>query len=174
MSDPAIVGDRGPQPARRTRSLVLRNHDPTRKLDLRLLRRIFRTLLVEILDRTQFQLELHLVGSEEIARLNEAYIHHRGVTDVIAFDYRDPGDDTLRGEIFVCLSEAIIQARRFRTTWQNEVVRYIVHGTLHLVGYDDLTAARRGVMKRAENAALRQLATRYDLPRLSLTKEDRE
>ena len=41
------------------------------------------------------------------------------------------------GKSFVCLDEAVRQARRFHTTWQSELVRYVVHGVLHLLGYDD-------------------------------------
>ena len=43
----------------------------------------------------------------------------------------------LHGEIFICVDEAVWQARKFRTSWQSEIVRYLVHGVLHLLGHDD-------------------------------------
>ena len=43
----------------------------------------------------------------------------------------------LHGEIFICVDEAIRQARRFGTIWQSEIVRYLIHGVLHLLGFDD-------------------------------------
>jgi len=148
-------------------SVLLRNHQRFRRLDSRLLRRILRTFLLEVLDPPEFQLEVHVVGTEEITRLNETYLRHRGSTDVIAFNYADAGDTALHGEIFVCLPEAVTQARRFRTSWQRELVRYLVHAVLHLAGHDDRTPGERRKMKRAEDAALRRLANEYYLEKIS-------
>ena len=50
------------------------------------------------------------------------------------------------------------QAREFGTTWQSEVVRYVIHGLLHLRGHDDLKPAERRVMKREENRLLKRVA----------------
>ena len=77
-----------------------------------------------------------------------------------------PQPASLCGEIFVCLDEALAQARRFRTTWQRELTRYIVHGILHLVGHEDRAPAARRKMKRAEDRLLRQLARQFDLTHL--------
>jgi probable rRNA maturation factor len=63
----------------------------------------------------------------------------------------------LHGEVFVCIDEAVRQARRFRTTWQAELVRYAVHGILHLDGHDDLETENRRKMKREENRLVRML-----------------
>jgi rRNA maturation RNase YbeY len=68
----------------------------------------------------------------------------------------------LHGEIFVCLDEAVSQARQFHTTWQSEVVRYVVHGVLHLLGYDDLDTRARRKMKKAEDALVGRLARQFD------------
>ena len=51
---------------------------------------------------------------------------------------------TLHGEIFICVDEAVLQARKFRTSWQSEIVRYLVHGVLHLLGHDDSRPANGG------------------------------
>jgi len=73
----------------------------------------------------------------------------------------------LRGEVFICMDEALLQARRYRTSWQAELVRYIVHGVLHLCGFDDHCTPDRRRMKRAEDRLLRQLAARFPLSRLA-------
>ena len=73
----------------------------------------------------------------------------------------------LHGEIFICIDDAVKQARQFRTTWQSELVRYLIHGVLHLVGYDDLTPAGRCVMKREENCLLGMLSRQFSLRRLA-------
>ena len=96
--------------------------------------------------------------------LNETFLRHRGVTDVITFNYAErPDGAPLQGEIFVCLDEARVQATRFGTSWQEELVRYIVHGILHLQGYDDRRKIDRLRMKRRENQLLKQLTQTFAL-----------
>src|SRR5205823_2610504 len=103
----------------------------------------------------------------EITRLNKTFLHHAGPTDVITFNYSPRRtSEVLHGEIFICTSETVAQARRFRTTWQLELARYLVHGILHLQGHDDLHSAPRQKMKREENRLLRGLARRFALRRL--------
>jgi rRNA maturation RNase YbeY len=75
--------------------------------------------------------------------------------------------EPLHGEIFICIDDVVKQARQFRTMWQSELVRYLIHGVLHLVGYDDLTSTSRRVMKREENWLLRRLARQFCLGRLA-------
>ena len=59
------------------------------------------------------------------------------------------------------------QAKQFRTSWQSEVVRYAVHGVLHLLGHDDLRLAARRKMKREENRLVRRLAKEFPLARIA-------
>jgi rRNA maturation RNase YbeY len=110
----------------------------------------------------EFELGLHFVNTAEMTRLNEAFLRHAGPTDVITFDHAErPAAGRLHGEIFVCVDEAAAQARRFRTIWQAEVLRYVIHGTLHLLGYDDRLARARRKMKREEDRLLRTLLARF-------------
>ncbi|MDE3066584.1 MAG: rRNA maturation RNase YbeY [Verrucomicrobiota bacterium] len=165
-----------------TPTITVSNRQRARKINLPLLRRIAAALLSD-LQIADAALEINLLGAAQMARLNETFLRHAGPTDVITFDYakragRFPGPSqvpgkrggdrrraarVLRGEIFVCVDEAVRQARTFRTRWQSELVRYIVHGVLHLTGHDDGGAAARRVMKRAEDRGLRGLARRFSL-----------
>jgi probable rRNA maturation factor len=147
--------------------LFLRNHAQSAALDLRFLRRVIQTLVRDLLHRNVLELGIYVMSGEEMTRLNETFLQHRGVTDVITFDYAEPfPKGPIQGEIFVCLDEARVQACRFRTTWQNELARYVVHGLLHLDGYDDRRKADRLKMKRRENQLLRQLARKFPLEQL--------
>jgi len=146
------------------RRIFIRNRQQARTVDAGQLRGVVRVLLVELLQIETFELYLHLVSRAEMISLNETFLRHRGVTDVIAFDYADlASPKALCGEIFICLEEAVRQARRFRVAWQRELVRYIVHAVLHLRGYDDQRAMGRRDMKRAEDRLLKQLARRFYL-----------
>ncbi len=156
--------------------LTLRNRQQTRPVNLRLLRCVCTTLLAELLRVKNAELGVTLVAAPEMTHINGEFLQHEGSTDVITFDYSevaDPNPQTLNarvqlhGELFVCLDEAVLQARRFRTTWQSELVRYIIHGALHLLGHDDHHAPDRREMKREENRLLRVLALRFPLSRLA-------
>ena len=119
----------------------------------------------EIATATLADLKIHnaelgivLVSAKEMASLNESFLGHEGPTDVITFDYSESGTPAgIRGEIFICVSEAERQAKLFGTDWQSEVVRYIIHGILHLAGYDDLHPVARKKMKHQENRLMSKL-----------------
>ena len=145
--------------------LSLRNRQCTRRVDLRLLRKITIACLKEIFDEPQFELGIHLVAAEEMATVNQNFLQHSGSTDVITFDY-SASETVLYGEIFISIDDAVSQAKEFGTTWQSELVRYIVHGILHLRGFDDLNAIVRKKMKREENRVLHELASRFPLNKL--------
>ena len=153
--------------------LTIQNRQRTRAIDSRQLRQIVSALLNDLLEIKKAELGVTLVAARAMTRLNETFLQHEGSTDVITFDYREPGDQNanpgiaIHGEIFLCVDEALVQARRFRTSWQAEVVRYVVHGVLHLLGYDDHRAADLREMKREENRLLRLLTARFPLSRLA-------
>ena len=148
--------------------LVVRNRQRARPLNTKFLRDIFRTLLIEELSRNDFEIGISIISEEAMTRMNEGYLRHKGSTDVITFDYADANRPTcLTGEIFVCLDEARTQARRFRTTWQSELTRYVIHGLLHLKGHDDRNASARRRMKIEEDRLLRRLRRQFALARLA-------
>jgi rRNA maturation RNase YbeY len=74
------------------------------------------------------------------------------------------------GEVFVCVEEAMAQAHRYRTIWPVELVRYVVHGLLHLRGFRDGTPRARRRMKREENRRLRALARTFALSQMAASR----
>jgi rRNA maturation RNase YbeY len=151
---------------------VLRFFNRQRAVSLKrtLLRRVARSLLEECLGRQDYQLGVHLIGAIEMARLNQTFLGHEGSTDVITFDHQaQAAAGQLYGEIFISMEDAVIQARRFRVAWPSEVTRYLVHGVLHLEGFDDTELAARRAMKRRENRLLKELSTRFDLTKMAGT-----
>jgi probable rRNA maturation factor len=167
-------------------NIAVVNRQRTRKINLRLLKKITSALLTE-LEIEKAEIGICLAAGPEMTRLNETFLKHKGSTDVIAFDYEfgvppsggskrgvmpaqnnrlKPGHQTLHGEIFICVDEAVLQARKFGTSWQSEVIRYLVHGILHLLGLDDSSAGARRKMKREENRRLREMSRRFPLSKL--------
>ena len=151
-----------------SRVLALCNRQRVRAVDMRLFRRIAAWALGEHFHADHYELGIHLVNAREMAGVNETFLNHAGSTDVITFDHREkagrasrlppraprprklkPSEGrldacpTLHGEIFISVEDAVAQAREFDATWQNELVRYLLHGLLHLSGFDDCTAVAR-------------------------------
>ena len=100
-------------------------------------------------------LSLSPTEGERVPKAGEGLVDDAG-------DGREACPALLHGEIFVCLDEAVSQARRFHVTWPSELVRYVVHGVLHLLGYDDLNNRAHRRMKEAEDTLVRQLARQFD------------
>ncbi len=152
-----------------SRTLSLRNRQRVRRVATPLLRRITRHLLDRELGIRSFELAIHLVAAPEMARVNWDFLQHEGSTDVITFDHLEARTDSsaLHGELFICLDEAVKQAREFGSTWQGELARYVIHGLLHLCGHDDLAPGPRRTMKREENRLLRVLEREFNLRQLA-------
>ena len=137
--------------------LLLRNRQKDRPVSLRALRRMILELLAAM--GLGAELGVQFVGAREMARVNEAFLGHEGSTDVITFDHGS-SPERLHGECFISVADAVAQARDFGTSWDAEVVRYVIHAILHLRGFDDLEPAARRVMKRQENRWVRWAAAR--------------
>jgi probable rRNA maturation factor len=118
------------------------------------------------------ELGVNLVAAPEMTLINETFLRHEGSTDVITFDYSNAecgvrsAELNLHGELFICVDEAVLQARQFKMTWQSEIVRYLVHGILHLLGHDDRHPAARRRMKREENRRLAGLSKKFNLAQI--------
>lgn len=96
-----------------------------------------------------------------MASLHERYLGDPHPTDVMAFDLRDdPEDAEIEGEVVVSVDAAREQAKRLGLELGQELLRYVIHGTLHLTGYDDGTPAARRRMRRAEDRVLAEVNDR--------------
>jgi probable rRNA maturation factor len=106
--------------------------------------------------------ELVLTGNPLVRQLNR---EHRGldkVTDVLSFVY----DETdLLGEIYVALPQVKSQAPRWKNSYKNELRRVVVHGLLHLAGYDHHTLPDRKVMRGREDFYLKTVILRVSKPK---------
>jgi probable rRNA maturation factor len=152
-------------------NIVIANRQRTRKINSHLIRQIVGELFSE-LKITGAELGINFVAAREMTLVNETFLNHAGSTDVITFDHAEKRKDKtgklkqLHGELFVCVDDAVLQAKQFKTSWQSEVVRYIVHGVLHLLGHDDLKPQLRRTMKREENRLMRGLAGKFSLAKI--------
>ena len=130
------------------------------KLDKRLLRSRAIRLLREI-DQTGSELSLSFVADCEIAGLNRRYRKKTGATDVLAFSLLEGEGASYRGEmlgdVVIGIETAERQARRGRRSLDDEVARLLIHGALHLIGYDHLRDDDARAMRAEERRIWRLL-----------------
>ena len=95
--------------------------------------------------------QVSLVDDGEISRVHAQFMDNPDPTDVITFPY---GDD---GEILISVETAERQARDYKSSFDREITLYLVHGLLHLAGYDDSSEVARGEMEELQEALVSEL-----------------
>jgi probable rRNA maturation factor len=95
-----------------------------------------------------------LVDDETISELHERYLGREGPTDVLSFPH---------GEIVVSAETAQREARTRSIPPLDELVLYVVHGALHLLGHDDKRPRDKARMRAAERRILKELGLPYDV-----------
>jgi rRNA maturation RNase YbeY len=98
-------------------------------------------------------LEINFISNEEIKRINKIYLNHDFITDIITFGYSSDLKN-IDGEIIISIDDAKINSQKFKVSFFEEIARLVVHGILHLLGYDDQITSDKKVMKRMENKLL--------------------
>ena len=84
-----------------------------------------------------------------ILDINQRYLQHDYFTDIITFDYCE--GKVLSGDLFISIDTVRENAREYGTTFEEELNRVMVHGLLHLIGYDDHTPAEQQEMRSKED-----------------------
>ena len=106
-------------------------------------------------------------NDEKILEVNKQYLQHDYYTDIITFDYSE--EDVISGDLFISLDTVRTNAQQVDATYEEELLRVIIHGILHLCGIDDKGPGEREIMEAAENnisaeleAALAQIKENSD------------
>ncbi len=123
------------------------------------IRNLARNILTAVGEPTA-ELSLDLVGDRRMRRLNRRYRKRDASTDVLAFSMREAGSpvSSLLGDVVISLPTAARQARTRGHSLDHEVATLLVHGVLHLYGYDHERGEREARrMRRRERAILRSL-----------------
>lgn len=87
-----------------------------------------------------------------ILEVNNQFLGHDYYTDIITFDYSEPG--VVNGDMYISLDTVLSNSLQFHSSYDRELMRVIIHGVLHLCGINDKGRGERAVMEAAENRAL--------------------
>lgn len=88
-----------------------------------------------------------------ILKMNKKYLNHDYFTDVITFNYNE--DKTLKGDIFISKDTVSDNSKIYNVPFENELNRVMIHGVLHLIGYNDKNESEKAEMKSKENQYLK-------------------
>ena len=104
-------------------------------------------------DREIVEAAYQFCDNEQIRELNSKFLGHDYYTDIITFD-SSPDDSTIIADIVISLEEVELNAEEYGTGFRNELLRVMVHGILHMCGFDDHTEEEIREMRAAEDDAL--------------------
>jgi probable rRNA maturation factor len=124
-------------------------------VDKSLLKRAVRIVLSDA-GVAKATISIAIVDDAHITRLNRQFLQHDYATDVLSFALSEP-QAPLEGEVIVSAETAQRMAARYGWEASAELLWYVIHGSLHLVGYDDVSAADQAEMRRREAEVLGQL-----------------
>ena len=102
-----------------------------------------------------FQVEYNFVDEKKITKLNQTHLGHNYPTDVLTFDYSS--GNQIHAEVFVCEQVVKSNAAELNEPFLKELHRVVLHGLLHLLGYNDKTPEERKNIRSLEDKYLKEL-----------------
>jgi probable rRNA maturation factor len=128
------------------------------KVDEKILKKALEIVLKGELIRKR-EVSVALVDPEEIKRINFEYRKKKEVTDVLSFGF---SEKNFLGEIIICPLRVEENAKKINVSFQEEIIRVLVHGALHLMGFDhEGSAPEAEKMRRKERKYLNKISTFY-------------
>jgi len=131
---------------------LVQNHHPSSRLPIS--QRSIRALVSRIIRHEKSKLcslEVNFVDKFGIKKINKKFLNHNYYTDIITFPYNSY-KNSLEGEIVISLDSVKKNAVSYGVTYSEELKRVIIHGCLHLAGYDDRTKSEKELIRCKENS----------------------
>jgi len=126
-------------------------------------RRLAAAVRVALTGQRAAQVSLAVVDDARIRELNRRFLAHDYPTDVLSF-VLEQSEDYWEGEVIVSAERAQAECGRYGWGPTEELLLYVIHGTLHLVGDDDLRPGPRRMMRAQEKACLARLGIEVPTP----------
>ncbi len=142
-------------------TITVTNAQAKLPVDKKRLRKAVRMILQEAMI-SGAKINVAVVDDSTIASLHERYLNDSQPTDVLSF-VLEQSSGYLEGEIVVSADTAQVSATRFHWTAADELLLYVIHGALHLVGYDDTTSKKRAKMREQEREYLARCGLDYNI-----------
>ncbi|TAJ11229.1 rRNA maturation RNase YbeY [Marinilabiliaceae bacterium JC017] len=108
--------------------------------------------VIEGNNRTTGDISIIFCSDCYLLRINQEYLKHDYYTDIITFNYCEK--EVISGDLFISIDTVQSNSEKYNVTFQSELHRVIVHGILHLIGFNDKTEMESKEMRNAENQSL--------------------
>jgi len=112
---------------------------------------IIKVILSE--DKEAGEINYIFCDDEELYKINTQYLNHQTLTDVISFDYTE--GNKISGDIFISIERVRENASIFNVSFDEELLRVMIHGVLHYCGYKDKTKEKQAEMRLKENEKIK-------------------
>ena len=112
-------------------------------------------LCIEIYKKKAGNINIIFTNDEYLLNINKQYLQHDYYTDIITFDYCEA--DIISGDIYISLDRVKENAQEFNQEFDVELHRVIIHGILHLIGYNDHSDEEKKIMRLKEGDCLKQI-----------------
>jgi probable rRNA maturation factor len=112
-----------------------------------------------LLDIRSAKIVILLCDNKFIKELNKKFFKKNSVTDVISFPLEDDLEPGYLGDVIVSVEEAVKLSKKYGNKWEKELVLYIIHGILHLTGFDDQTKKQRERMEKKQQEILEKIVS---------------
>ncbi|WP_276168626.1 rRNA maturation RNase YbeY [Zobellia alginiliquefaciens] len=99
------------------------------------------------------QIDYVFCSDEEVLDMNEKYLNHDTYTDILTFDYTE--GKVIGGDIFISVDRVMENAKEFNISFEEEMLRVMAHGILHLFGFKDKSDAEVTLMRGKENEKIK-------------------
>jgi probable rRNA maturation factor len=133
-------------------TIAITNRQRTLSIDRRRMRRAIQAIVRDS-KITEARISIAVVDDATIAKLHDQFLNDPEPTDVLSF-VLERSTHVLEGEVVVSADTAQAYAAQYDCTPEDELMLYVIHGTLHLVGFDDTTPRKRAVMRKKEKEYL--------------------
>jgi len=110
--------------------------------------------LVKVERNIPCRLQYVFCSDEYLHGINVSFLDHDDYTDIITFDLSADNSSLIEGEIYISVDRVVANATEFAVSFQQEILRVIFHGALHLCGYGDKTEVEKVEMRAKENENL--------------------
>ncbi len=114
------------------------------------------------------QLGIVFCDDDYLLSLNRTHLDHDYYTDILTYQYHEEQDQLISGDIMISVDRALDNAKEYGVSPKEEICRLVIHGLLHLMGYNDLTASEKAEMRKKEDY---YLPVFIDVPRGTFSKD---
>ena len=122
---------------------------PKKEIVTKLVSKVFQNHNIE-----KYEISIIFSGDKLLTKLKQEFFKKDQLTDVIAFRLNNYNESNIDGEIYISLPRAEENSKCYKEPYSKEVLRLIIHGCLHLIGFDDNTKKEKEKMTDLENKNL--------------------